>query len=138
MSIINTVIESISNKDDYPSTLKNITKNIIKLSIEKDSKDNLSIIVILFQNFYEKLINQNKQIFEKALKNLKSNAGSFNNYNDVLYNNYLSIFKYVEEEIKQVKQQPSMIINNISNNINIIKKTKIYCCGLGLKKKSKH
>lgn len=67
MIVYETVIDCIKSEDNYATLLHKITCNIIKTAIDKDSRDNISCILIIFENLYQKYVNKSIEELKEAI-----------------------------------------------------------------------
>jgi hypothetical protein len=134
-NIIETCIDSIKNDHDMDTFLKNSVQNILKLCVEKDSKDNISCMIIFFENFMNFFRNKNIDILLNKLSKLICK--------DYFDNNILEENVVCRREIDEVvlvnnyiqNNSNKIIIQNLNNNIQVNKNLKFFCCGLFCKKK---
>lgn len=135
INIVETCINSIKNGYDTELFLKNSVQNVLKLCVEKESKDNISCMIIFFENFMNFFRNKNIEGFLTKLSELRSK--------DILDNNMLEENIVCKREIDEIvmvnnyvpNKENKIIIQNMNNNIQVNKNLKFFCCGLFCKKK---
>jgi hypothetical protein len=136
INVIETSLESIKNNDEFDIFLRKSVQNVLKLCVEKDSKDNISCVILYFENFAFHFKNKELEFFLQKLalikyasdrddKILKENVIFKQEVEEVLINNYITNDK-------------SIIIQKMNNNIEVKKNFKFFCCGLFCKKKKKY
>lgn len=134
-NVLETCIESIQKNHDFDMFLKNSVQNILKLCIEKDSKDNISCMIIIFENFMNFFLGKKIDVLLNKLSEIRSR-----NFSDSKILEENVICRREIDEVVMVNNyiqnnSNKIIIQNLNNNIQVNRNLKFFCCGLFCKKK---
>jgi serine/threonine protein phosphatase PrpC len=144
--VFETLHAAVSDLMNFQNFLGQVTTNIIKAAIDRDSRDNISCIFICLENLYNMFMNKNEEEVERSIKTTMENK---DDGNKLLHPKYLiskrffneeNIFKkqslYVHSHLKHTQTLDSRAGHALSPQPKREKKT-IFCCGLFSSSKTK-
>ena len=142
-NVFYTINQGIHSNLDYKNILSNICKSIIELVIDKGSKDNLSIIILIMENLYNIILNKDTKTLEKIIKEINIKIDDCNDL--FIPNKFFGVDSF--ERNKSIKSQndnniiiqnnTNNYINNNNNNMNNINNNNKNKTEIQIKKKKK-
>jgi hypothetical protein len=110
--VFETLKYCIKSNLTFRDTLVKITNKLIIEAIDRESKDNISCIVLFFDNLYQKFINKDIEDIDTTIRNLRYASVDYND----LYENLITKSLYEDFNHKERSQSKYSIIKSSKNN----------------------